>query len=449
MCFAKILEETNFTAILWGLIFILCLLIFYLLKGRKTSEAQYLSVNCWFCDIDQIVHSSHANSWTCSHCEQYNGFQEDGDYNRDIPEQYNSHLNSPSIPRGSWHARDASVLCAYCAARRRLYVLAIQNMEKVFHRVFPSREAVARDKEALESSYDLCSDCDSKVRHIIALKNVALSRQLSTNDFHTNTSDPMQYQKTVAKKIMQNDRRGASHSKYPSIGGILEALQQRTLLRIQSLHGLGDIFPHWMFSFAPIMILVCEAIKLVFLMYTANHLLAIYTLELSASTLLIFKSLRQFGRKDRSTLMLCLSITLFLSILFDVYSSPHFEVMVAGGCTEEGSAAAFNSPSLSSVPSLTSIIAFAVIIWKFVTGLVSPKGDDYLWQHTAVEETSTQVDLLRQMEGIDQWKRINPMYIVPQRFNNGRALDDQCDLSQSFESSVTVLMTNKFSFVHF
>ena len=28
------------------------------------------------------------NCWDCLHCEQYNGFTEDGDYNKAIPSQY-------------------------------------------------------------------------------------------------------------------------------------------------------------------------------------------------------------------------------------------------------------------------------------------------------------------------------------------------------------------------
>jgi hypothetical protein len=33
------------------------------------------------------------NSWTCKNCDQYNGFNEDGDYNKEIPAQFFSRLN--------------------------------------------------------------------------------------------------------------------------------------------------------------------------------------------------------------------------------------------------------------------------------------------------------------------------------------------------------------------
>ncbi|XP_037777511.1 transmembrane protein 201 homolog [Penaeus monodon] len=52
-------------------------------------------VNCWFCNKDTKVEFRHREGWMCPSCEQYNGFTEDGDYNRDLPAQYCSSLNSP------------------------------------------------------------------------------------------------------------------------------------------------------------------------------------------------------------------------------------------------------------------------------------------------------------------------------------------------------------------
>ena len=35
-----------------------------------------LSQNCWFCNKYSFVSPWNRNSWTCGHCEQYNGFDE-------------------------------------------------------------------------------------------------------------------------------------------------------------------------------------------------------------------------------------------------------------------------------------------------------------------------------------------------------------------------------------
>lgn len=46
-----------------------------------------ITVNCWFCNHNTKVPYLEANSWVCPSCEQYNGFDKDGDYNREIYEQ--------------------------------------------------------------------------------------------------------------------------------------------------------------------------------------------------------------------------------------------------------------------------------------------------------------------------------------------------------------------------
>ena len=33
------------------------------------------NVNCWFCNVESNVSFFKRNSWTCSHCSQYNGFK--------------------------------------------------------------------------------------------------------------------------------------------------------------------------------------------------------------------------------------------------------------------------------------------------------------------------------------------------------------------------------------
>lgn len=64
--------------------FLICkkLIIIHIFRPRiKTS------VECWFCRKSTKVEYQQRNSFTCPSCEQYNGFTEDGDYNRRIPGQ--------------------------------------------------------------------------------------------------------------------------------------------------------------------------------------------------------------------------------------------------------------------------------------------------------------------------------------------------------------------------
>lgn len=83
-------------------------------KIRRVFPA---TVNCWFCNVNSKVPYVNSNCWTCSSCEQYNGFTtvssatsmcntsithfrqfhtrrlQDGDYNCDIPSQRSSKFN--------------------------------------------------------------------------------------------------------------------------------------------------------------------------------------------------------------------------------------------------------------------------------------------------------------------------------------------------------------------
>ncbi|VDL75026.1 unnamed protein product [Nippostrongylus brasiliensis] len=55
---------------------------------RETASRLKTKVNCWFCQHDQRVPYEQRNSFVCSSCEQYNGFNESGGYNRKVPGQH-------------------------------------------------------------------------------------------------------------------------------------------------------------------------------------------------------------------------------------------------------------------------------------------------------------------------------------------------------------------------
>nr|XP_044625567.1 transmembrane protein 201 isoform X2 [Equus asinus] len=64
-----------------------------LYRIARRRQPTHTIVNCWFCNQDTVVPYGNRNCWDCPHCEQYNGFQENGDYNKPIPAQYMEHLN--------------------------------------------------------------------------------------------------------------------------------------------------------------------------------------------------------------------------------------------------------------------------------------------------------------------------------------------------------------------
>ena len=64
------------------------------LGGRLLRPRFPICVNCWFCNKNSIVPYGNRNCWDCPHCDQYNGFDRDGNYNKAIPAQFSESLNS-------------------------------------------------------------------------------------------------------------------------------------------------------------------------------------------------------------------------------------------------------------------------------------------------------------------------------------------------------------------
>eukprot|EP00164_Ancoracysta_twista_P003099 GFYU01004134.1.p1 GENE.GFYU01004134.1~~GFYU01004134.1.p1 ORF type:complete len:662 (+),score=75.49 GFYU01004134.1:146-2131(+) len=61
------------------------------------QQVETVSVNCWFCNADFEVPTALENQFDCPYCEQYNGFDEDGGYNKVIPGQ--QYTSSPTQSR--------------------------------------------------------------------------------------------------------------------------------------------------------------------------------------------------------------------------------------------------------------------------------------------------------------------------------------------------------------
>ncbi|VDK31374.1 unnamed protein product [Anisakis simplex] len=57
-----------------------------------------VTVNCWFCNENCKVPFKEQNGFVCPRCEQYNGFTEDGGYNKDLPEQRMEYMNKYISP---------------------------------------------------------------------------------------------------------------------------------------------------------------------------------------------------------------------------------------------------------------------------------------------------------------------------------------------------------------
>lgn len=80
----------------------------------------HVNANCWFCNQWNKVLYSNRNSFICSFCLQYNGFNTDGGYNKIIKEQH----DTSAVLNKTTNKTDffSNGLCTYCNNNQRLKV---------------------------------------------------------------------------------------------------------------------------------------------------------------------------------------------------------------------------------------------------------------------------------------------------------------------------------------
>ncbi|KAG7227087.1 hypothetical protein INR49_022434 [Caranx melampygus] len=158
-------------------------LIYKIATRRKPAHA---NVNCWFCNENTVVPYGNRNCWDCPHCDQYNGFQEDGDYNKTIPAQHKAHLNhgvsgnppSSETPKTQQWVNCQMLLCRKCNKNQ---TTKIRSWLHLFRGMMYEHydEEIEAYKYHLEQTYKLCKPCQTAVDYYIKYQN----RQLRTSSY--------------------------------------------------------------------------------------------------------------------------------------------------------------------------------------------------------------------------------------------------------------------------
>lgn len=123
-----------------------------------------MKVNCWFCNANSSVPYENYNSFVCKKCDQYNGFSNDGDYNREIPEQHSSKLNALSTAfcaRTNKRLPRSNGLCDTCNRNQEMKVIQLANFKPRCESTY--EEEVEEYKQKLDDSYQLCQQCNGHV----------------------------------------------------------------------------------------------------------------------------------------------------------------------------------------------------------------------------------------------------------------------------------------------
>ncbi|OON13883.1 hypothetical protein X801_10333 [Opisthorchis viverrini] len=144
------------------------LLAFLLTRFARSRLRNRVESECWFCQKTTFVPKGSENSFTCETCGQYNGFTEDGDYNKQVPGQHISEQSPEAycgtVP-GAMFVSKSDVLCNQCRSNQSAIVQRLSEFE-------PTREELwdielRNYKLRLERIYPLCATCLTKSRRRI------------------------------------------------------------------------------------------------------------------------------------------------------------------------------------------------------------------------------------------------------------------------------------------
>ncbi|KAJ8947740.1 hypothetical protein NQ318_018002 [Aromia moschata] len=87
----------------------------------------YVNANCWFCNTWTKVLYTDRNSFCCPSCLQYNGFDEDGGYNKILEAQYDITSVNKINKTIKKTVPAANGLCTYCNKNQQLKVYQLAN----------------------------------------------------------------------------------------------------------------------------------------------------------------------------------------------------------------------------------------------------------------------------------------------------------------------------------
>uniref|UniRef100_A0A8W7PUP7 Ima1 N-terminal domain-containing protein n=1 Tax=Anopheles coluzzii TaxID=1518534 RepID=A0A8W7PUP7_ANOCL len=176
-------------------------------------------VNCWFCNHDTHVPYEQSNSFVCPACKQYNGFSADGDYNREIPEQYQQRLNnyhyhhpanvtdddkwdSSTVRSVAGSGRPQPTSNGLCFGCNRNQELKIHQLASFVPENEDNYDAEVEEyRKQLEQAYKLCGRCERVLkrtlndvkRNVLGSKLAQIgSKSLTALDMHIRASGKQQ-----------------------------------------------------------------------------------------------------------------------------------------------------------------------------------------------------------------------------------------------------------------
>ncbi|XP_065203695.1 uncharacterized protein LOC135833833 [Planococcus citri] len=161
-----ILETGYFLIWSFGVLFLL-IVLYNFVKNHS-----FVTVNCWFCNTNFRVPFKNRKEWFCEQCLQFNGFKEDGDYSKVLPEQFDETLNRKYVKAESSQTSyvfNSNGLCSFCNANQELKIKQLALYVPFQEKNYDEEIEIFRKK--LEKSYKLCENCENFVHKKLQLKS--------------------------------------------------------------------------------------------------------------------------------------------------------------------------------------------------------------------------------------------------------------------------------------
>jgi len=133
-------------------------------------------VSCWFCNEESHVFIVYKNSWTCKSCNQYNGFNKDGDYNKKMPEMQKENKktfcmnNQPATPKKN--VESTNLLCQRCNSSQEQKLKQLSDFDAKNEDNFDEEYKIYKQK--LDHIYDLCRPCKMKLNQHLQMQNTQI-----------------------------------------------------------------------------------------------------------------------------------------------------------------------------------------------------------------------------------------------------------------------------------
>ncbi|XP_069466123.1 transmembrane protein 201 isoform X2 [Ambystoma mexicanum] len=174
-----------------------------LYRAARRRRPTHVQVNCWFCNQDTVVPYGNRNCWDCPNCEQYNGFQENGDYNKPIPAQFMENLNHVvsgetsfcDVAKPQQWVNSHLLLCKKCCNNQTAKVRQLASFQPRDEDCYD--EEIEVYKHHLEQTYKLCRPCQAAVEYYIKHQNRQLRAHLLNYQLKRRDADKT-YMKNVS-----------------------------------------------------------------------------------------------------------------------------------------------------------------------------------------------------------------------------------------------------------